>query len=84
MIGRRIVLGCQPMVVAVVVGLRLFVAVKVTVQMPFPSVASIVTSLFQNFRDRDFARSQVILAARWNPTKNAISIGGSSRQNRRP
>ena len=50
--GDGVVLGCQPVIKAMVVGLRLVLAMKAPVDMPFTDQAGVITRTLQQCCDR--------------------------------
>ena len=80
MAGQGVVLSAEPVIEAVVRGLRLFGQVEAAVEMPFANVAGVVAGLFEEFRERDFVASQVHGREHGDPVVDAGPIGGPTGQ----
>ena len=83
-VGCRIVLRGHPMIEAVPVRLRLFLAVELSVQMPFSNMAGFVSFAFEKFGECDFRFPQVNLMVGGDPPPNAIAVRGATRKDGRP
>ncbi len=80
MAGQGVVLRAEPVIEAVIRGLRLFGQVEAAVEMPFANVAGVVAGLLEEFRERDFVASQVHGREQGDPVVDAGPIGGPAGQ----
>jgi hypothetical protein len=72
--GGGVVLGGEPPVVAVVVGLGLGGLVEMRVEVPFAHVAGGITLGAEELGEGDLARAQVHLAALRDPREHAVPV----------
>ena len=76
LVGRRsIILGRKPPVVPVVIGLGLFVAIKVTIEMPLPTVHRFVACFPKKLGRRDFGLPKMGFVSNRQPTPNPVPVG---------
>ena len=72
------------MIETVVVRLRLFFAVELSIQMPFSNMAGFVSFALEKFGECDFRFPQVNLMVGGDPPPNAIPVRGATRKDGRP
>ena len=83
MVGRSVVLSRHPVVVSVVVGLRLLVAIEMSVEMPLADVAGGVAIFFEKFGESDFTFPKVSAVSSRDPTPDAVAVGSAAGENGR-